>query len=74
MLLGIRGGWEFRVQKHSKFLENSVELSADKVNKRGLCAIAQRVGHLYVPVSCLRMTISGNPIYFGVQGTISFLL
>lgn len=29
------------VQKRFKFLENSVELYAEKVNNRGLCAIAQ---------------------------------
>lgn len=28
------------VQKHFKFPENSVELYAEKVNNRGLCAIA----------------------------------
>ena len=29
------------VQKRFKFPENSVELYAEKVNNRGLCAIAQ---------------------------------
>ncbi|KAK6147639.1 hypothetical protein DH2020_018551 [Rehmannia glutinosa] len=48
------------VQKRFKFPENSVELYAEKVNNRGLCAIAQAESLRYKLLGGLAVIVSGK--------------
>ncbi|KAJ8566034.1 hypothetical protein K7X08_030511 [Anisodus acutangulus] len=50
------------VQKRFKFKENSVELYAEKVNNRGLCAIAQP--NLFATSSLVVLLLGGHAMVF----------